>query len=301
MARTFTITCAAGTIRLAGQARGECSFTITNTATTAVKAHPVVVALDSRAGTWFAVAGEPVREIASGQTVQVTVVINPSGAPPGRYGFRLDVLPGEGGERSTGPEACVELTSEAAPLPPGHEPFPWWWLVLVGALLAVIGVVLWLVLGRDGAATDSMAADTNPTESEQPAITRPEDLAVEELTERWLAAFRKRSAKALATLTDAPAIIDGKLAADTRAVLELYTALLDQERSTTRAPLRSTTSGKPMTARVRDIRSRLPASAKDLALADDDHVVGVTVTESDQKFVLLIRQGPPLRIAGVTR
>ena len=69
MARAYTVTCEAGTIRLAGQARGECSFTVTNTAAVLVKAQPTVVALDGRASAWFAVAGEPVRELVPGQTV----------------------------------------------------------------------------------------------------------------------------------------------------------------------------------------------------------------------------------------
>ncbi|HEX3134985.1 MAG TPA: hypothetical protein VHX44_15570, partial [Planctomycetota bacterium] len=146
MARTFTITCAAGTIRLGGQARGECSFTITNSSPAAVRAHPTVVALDGRAQNWFGVVGEPVRDLAPGQTAQITVTILPAGAPAGRYSFRLDVLPAEGGERSTGPEACVELTSEAAPLPVGTKPFPWWWLVIAALGLVIIAVVVWVVL-----------------------------------------------------------------------------------------------------------------------------------------------------------
>lgn len=298
MARTFTITCAAGTIRLAGQARGECSFTVTNTSAAPMKAHPTVVALDGRAAAWFAVSGEPVRELAPGQTVQVTVVINPSGAPPGRYGFRLDVLPGEGGERSTGPEACVELTSAAAPLQPGRKQFPWWWLVLAAVVLVVIGVVLWLVLGR----ADAVVAVPPEPVPAPPVAGTTRDAAVDELVERWVAAFRERSPKALTALTDAPALIDGKRAADAKGVLSLYVALLEQDRAASaRLAVRGEATAKPMTARVRDLRTRLPTGAKDLALADDDHVVGVTVAGSGQKLVLLIRQGPPPRIVGVTR
>jgi hypothetical protein len=307
MTRTFTITCAAGVIRLAGQARGECSFTVTNTSSVPLRAHPTVVALDGRAAAWFAVSGEPVRDLAPGQTVQVTVVINPSGAPAGRYGFRLDVMPGEGGERSTGPEACVELTSEAAPLPPGRKAFPWWLLILALVLVGVvaIAVVAWVMFRSYGAALRAPLehALQQPAQPAQPpaqaAVTGD---AVKDLAEGWLTAFRKKNAKALAALTDTPAVIGGKRAADARMVVELYNALLEQERTAaTRLPTRSTTLGKPVSLRVRDLRTQLPPETKGLALADDDLAVAVTVEESGPKFVLLIRQGPPPRIVGVTR
>jgi hypothetical protein len=54
-------------------------------------------------------------------------------------------------------------------------------------------------------------------------------------------------------------------------------------------------------ARVREISAKLPPEARALGLGDDDHAVGVTVAGSDQRFVLLIRHGPPPRIAGVLR
>lgn len=322
MARTFTITCAAGTIRLAGQARGECTFTITNTSAAVVRAHPTVIALDARAQNWFGVVGEPVRELAPGQTVQITVTILPAGAPPGRYSFRLDMLPAEGGERSAGPEACVELTSEAAPLPVGSKPFPWWLLVIAAALLVIIGVVLWLALrdsGSTGAAATKDAtgvpapsdAVTEPTKDPMAVGTAPKDPApgrtvfshepadAQALAERWLASFRKQDAKQLAAITSAPAFIGDQRADDATAILKLYTALLKQ-RSAAKPALGATrTSAKPVQARMRDVSKKIPTGARDLGLTDDDPVIGVTVPESGLNIVLLIRQGPQLRIAAV--
>ncbi len=311
MARTFTITCAAGTIRLAGEARGECTFTVTNTSAAVVRAHPTVVALDGRAENWFGVVGNPVRELAPGQTVQITVNIMPVGAPPGRYSFRLDMLPAEGGERSSGPEACVELTSEAAPLPVGRKPFPWWWLVIAAVVLVIIGVVLWLVFRGGGSApvaapTEESAItepvkltdDVKPSSSAQPLV---KDGDVQELVEQWLVAFRKKNPKALTNLTVAPAVIDGQRANDAGTIYKLYSALLEQDRSSATRLSTATKPAKPVMARVKDIRTRLPREAKDIGLADDDHAVGVTVEESGLKLVLFIRQGSPPHISGVMR
>lgn len=311
MARTFTITCAAGTIRLAGQVRGECSFTVTNTSAAVMRAHPTVIALDARAQKWFGVVGEPVRELAPGQTVQITVAILPAGAPPGRYPFRLDVLPAEGGERSAGPEACVELTSEAAPLPVGSKPFPWWWLVIAAAVLVIIAVVLWLVLRDSQPATTAASVGKDPTSAETakptddgkpPMSAQPttKDGEVQDVVEQWLVAFRRKNAKALTTLTTAPAVIDGQRANDANAILKLYSILLEQGRAPTRG-LTTTKQAQPVMARVKDLRTKMPREVKDIGLADDDHAVGVTVPDSDLTFVLLIRQESPPRISGVAR
>lgn len=294
MARTFTITCAAGTIRLAGQARGECSFTVTNSSGAAVRAQPVPVALDARAHGWFSVAGEALRELAPGQTVQVTVAIAPAGAPPGRYHFRLDVATPEGREHSSGPEACVELTSEAPPAPVGRKPFPWWWLALAAALLVAIALTLWLTLGRS---RTTVAA-------EPPAITAPAPTTVADspdgLAERWLAAFRRQDAKALTALTAPPALIVGTRADDRAAILARYAALLDERPPATRLGV-ARAPARPLLARVRDIGAKLPPAARAIGLDDDDHAVGVTVEDAGLKLVLLIRREPPLRIAGVLR
>lgn len=312
MARTFTITCAAGTIRIAGQARGECSFTVTNSSAVVVKAQPSAVALDGRANAWFAVAGEPVRELAPGQTVQVTVVINPSGAPPGRYGFRLDVLSADGGERCTGPEACVELTSEAAPLPPGSTPFPWWILILIAALLLVIGVVLWLVLREGDGATTTTPEPANETPivaeagttppatptTAPPTADRRSSTEAEALAERWAAAFRKQDIKALTALTTTPALIDGRRADDATAIPALYKTLLGHAR-TLRPP--TTTKQRLMVGRVRQLDAKLPREAKSIGLDAEDHAIGISFPESDLKLVLLIRHGPPARVAAVVR
>ena len=312
MARTFTITCAAGTIRLAGAARGECAFTVTNSTATAVRAHAAPIPLDPRAQGWFGVVGEPVRELAPGQTVQVSVAILPTGAPPGRYGFRLDVMPADGGERSTGPEVCVELTSEAPPVAPGRRPFPWWILVLVAVLLVVIAVVLWLLLGGhgDAAPAGAKADPAAPTEAgaaapvaAAPAASGGKAAAgeVEALAERWRVAFEKEDLKGLVALTSAPALIANERADDERAITSLYSTLLRQGRPTALRIAPATTPARPVRASVRDLGGKLPPEARKLGLGDDDHALGVTLHGSDLKFVLLIRNGPPPRIAGVLR
>jgi hypothetical protein len=127
------------------------------------------------------------------------------------------------------------------------------------------------------------------------------DGEVQDLVEKWLVAFRKKNPKALTSLTVAPAVIDGQRANDAGAILKLYSALLEQDRSSATRLSTTTKPTKPVMARVRDVRTNLPREAKDIGLADDDHAVGVTVEESGLKFVLFIRQGSPPRISGVAR
>lgn len=311
MARTFTITCAAGTIRLAGQARGECSFTVTNTSSGMVRAHPTVIALDGRAQNWFGVVGNPVRELAPGQTVQITVTILPAGAPPGRYIFRLDVLPAEGGERSAGPEACVELTSEAPPLPVGSKPFPWWWLVIAATALVIIAVVMWLVLRGGGTDPAQPSSAEEPVSTDQPtptdktlpgpATSAPVKDAVRPLVEKWLVAFRAKDTKTLTALTAAPAVIDEQRVNDAASIAKSYTRLLEAARTAATRRLTTVKPAAPVIRRVREVGATLASEAKKLGLTSDDHVVGVTIEESGFELVLFIRQGSSPRISGVAR
>jgi hypothetical protein len=102
-------------------------------------------------------------------------------------------------------------------------------------------------------------------------------------------------------VTVAPAVIDGHRANDQATILKLYSALLEQQRATTSRLATPAAPAKPVNARVRDVRRKLPRETQDLGLADDDHVVGVTLEESGLKFVLLIRQGSPPKVSGVAR
>jgi hypothetical protein len=302
MARIFTITCAAGTIRLAGAARGECAFTVTNTSANAARAQVEVVALDGRARAWFSVLGEAQRDFIPGQTGQFTVVITPSGAPPGRYGFRLDVSTGEGAGavRTAGPEAYVELTAEAPPLVVPRGRFPWWWLLLAAvALLLVVGGICLALRGRSAGApaTAEAAPDSAPAPVEGRAAGTTSKEA-DALAQRWLEAYERRDAEALARLTSPPATIAGQRVTAAGALAQRYAAFLREPSPPAATAVKP---ARPMQTPIRSLRGRLPAEVGELKLDDDDLAVGVTVAASSQRLVLLIRRGPPASVAAVVR
>jgi hypothetical protein len=314
MARTFTITCAAGTIPLEGSARGECAFTVTNTSAAPVRAAASTVALDGRAHDWFGILGDAQRELAPGQTVQFTVSISPAGAPPGRYCFRLDVatVVEQGtGERCAGPEACVELTKAADPRPAPPRPFPWLWLIIAAVALLVISLLLWLFLGR-GPSADTQEKPAEPRAADAPAAPTPaagEDAGprdaapkdAEDLARRWQAAFDRRDAKGLAALTSPPASIGGQRADDQNAITKAYAALL-RERDLVREPASiAVRPRKPVIAPIRELGRKVPPEAGDLRMGEDDLAAALTLSGTDQRLVLLIRRGPPISIAGVIR
>jgi hypothetical protein len=134
----------------------------------------------------------------------------------------------------------------------------------------------------------------------EPIIKDGEIHEVQAVVDQWLVAFQKKNPKALTVLTTTPAVIDGQLAKDAGFIFKLYSALLEQDRANT-TRLATARPGRPVMARLRDVRANFPRETKELSLADGDHAVNVTVEESGLKFVLFIRQGSPTKISGVTR
>lgn len=114
MARNFTITTPAETVRPGANGRADMVFTVTNTRTTPDRALVRLCPAGTTRGGWLSVTGESEREFAPGAVRQFTVAaVVPRGTPPGRNPFRLDVLSAQRGgeEREEGPT----VTADPAP------------------------------------------------------------------------------------------------------------------------------------------------------------------------------------------
>jgi beta-lactam-binding protein with PASTA domain len=147
---SFSVTAAGGNVKLDESGEAKASFTVTNGSSQAVTGELLAKPRDPAKAEWFSIAGESIREFTPNGAEGVVVKVDiPPGSPPGSYAFRLDAVnendPDE--DYTEGPFVAFDVAQPAAP----KKKFPWWILVLVGGiiLLAVIGVVVWLLASRD--------------------------------------------------------------------------------------------------------------------------------------------------------
>lgn len=187
MPKSFAITTTA-TEKLTADANGhaEALFTVTNATQRPVRGMAKPKGLGETRREWLSILGDSERDFGGGATEQFTVKFDAPGAPAGKYPFRLDVAsfsnPDE--DFTEGPTVTLEVAGAAKPAP---KPFPKWiWLVIAAiVILAVGGVVTWLLWGRkpkpDDVVTYSLPdveekSEDNAKqllESECPGTTRP--------------------------------------------------------------------------------------------------------------------------------
>ena len=154
-APSFTVTAVSEKVALDDSGAAHASFTITNTSAQALRGRLLTRPRDPAKAEWFTVVGESVRDFAPNGAQQVVVeLMVPPGTATGSYSFRLDAVsevdPDE--DFTEGPSVAFDVAPP--PPPPEKKKFPWWILAIVGAvvLLAIIGVVIWL-LARDTGTT----------------------------------------------------------------------------------------------------------------------------------------------------
>lgn len=144
MARKFTITTPAETVRLDSEGRGDTVFNVANTSGAPQRALVRVVALGATEAAWLSLRGEAEREFPAGGVHQFTVSASvPPGAPAGRYSYRLHLVSAHrsGEEYEEGPVVGIEVAASAP-----KTQSRWWIWAAAAALLAVIGAGAWLLL-----------------------------------------------------------------------------------------------------------------------------------------------------------
>jgi len=164
---SFTITTTAtDTIKADSKGHAEAVFAVTNTTSRPVRGMARAVALESTKQEWLHLTGETDRDFPANGTQQYVVTFDgptptttatpPAPGKPGtsaaaadKYAFRLNVAlatnPDE--DFAESPTIRVEMPSVAPVVV--HKPFPKWIFIPIAViLLLVIGLVLWLVLGK---------------------------------------------------------------------------------------------------------------------------------------------------------
>lgn len=146
MARNFTITTPAESVRVGAGNRGEMVFTVTNVSGVAKRGMGKIVPLGNTKPEWLSLNGDLEREFAQGGVQQFNVVANvPAGTPPARYSWRFDVVSAAKGgeEHEAGPVVSFEVPTTEAP-----KKSLWWLWIAIAAMLVVLAVVLFLVLRK---------------------------------------------------------------------------------------------------------------------------------------------------------
>ncbi|MGO9059399.1 MAG: hypothetical protein ACLQU2_18730, partial [Candidatus Binataceae bacterium] len=167
-----TITAASGSMSLDAKRHGEIPFTVSNVSGRSLRGRAKVVPQDPKQVAWFKIAGESERDFAPNGTQQFTVKLDPlPDAKPGLYSFRLDAmsveLPDE--DYTQGPSVGFSI---AAPIPPPNGTFPLWIIpVLVVALLALVGVVLYFILRPSRTPKPPPTATATVTATISPTVT----------------------------------------------------------------------------------------------------------------------------------
>jgi hypothetical protein len=176
MARFFDVTTPVTTLALDEKRAGEVAFTVSNATPRSIRGEASIVPSGGAQEAWFTVH-EPVRAYPADGAEQVSVsVAVPPDAPPGDCSFRLRILLGGGvPEEDFDDSQSVSFTVPEPPLsvpPPPKKPFPWWILLVIGAILALIALaVVGFVLTRPGA---SPSPSPTPPASLCPAPEAPD-------------------------------------------------------------------------------------------------------------------------------
>lgn len=181
MTRLFDITTTHDSIELDAQGKGKVVFTVTNATTAPQRAMFKLRALDSGQAGWLSLAGEAERDFSPGMVHQVEVAIAmPADAAERRFRMRLDALSAANPE-----EHFVEsqLVSVSAPAPKVAPPSPgmpkWVWLVVALVVLAIAGVVGYLLM-RKKTPTDPPKPDPVASAPAEPQPPRPQPVATKD-------------------------------------------------------------------------------------------------------------------------
>jgi hypothetical protein len=164
MARLFDITTTSDTASTAPAGTVRLVFTVTNTTQRPLRGSLRAKALDSGQAGWLKIEGEAERDFPPGGAQQVEVNAKvPAGTAASKFRVRLDALSvaNPDDDFTEGPAVSVTVTGASEEKKSGG--IPWWvWVIIGVVVLAIIGVVLWLVLRPNG---DPVVPETPPAAS----------------------------------------------------------------------------------------------------------------------------------------
>jgi beta-lactam-binding protein with PASTA domain len=148
MSRVFAITSATNEVLLNPDAKGEATFTVTNSSARSIRAQIKVRPLEEGKIEWLSIVGETERDFTPGSTQQVLVKVQiPTATPAAKYSFRVDVISVENPDEdySEGPVVALRIGLPPRPV----RPFPWWILIVVSASLVLISGLIYFLIPKN--------------------------------------------------------------------------------------------------------------------------------------------------------
>ena len=148
MTRLFDITTTSDTASTAPAGTVRLVFTVTNTTQRPLRGSLRAKALDSGQAGWLAIAGDAERDFPPGGAHQVEVNAKvPAGTAASKFRVRLDALSVANPDDDFTEGPAVSVTITASPDKKEGGGIPWWvWLIIGLVVLALTGVVAWLLL-----------------------------------------------------------------------------------------------------------------------------------------------------------
>jgi hypothetical protein len=134
---------------------GEFSVSVSNITGMPLRVALRLVAAEPAGAHWFTISGEAEREFALGETESYTVRVQvPPDVAAGTYSVRCDAVAEAQPQEvfTIGPTVALAVHAPAQP-----RKFPWWIIAAAAGLVAVVGVVLFVVTrGGDDAAVPNV-------------------------------------------------------------------------------------------------------------------------------------------------
>ena len=147
MANEFSITAATNAVQLDNQNQATATFTVYNASGREISGRASLETEPTNLphSAWLQIDGEPERSFTIGGTEQYVVKIAaPEGASAETYTFRLNIVETENPDEGFNPGPSVTFT-----VPEPKEPeqkFPMWIIPVVIGVIAVLGIIAWLLL-----------------------------------------------------------------------------------------------------------------------------------------------------------
>ncbi|WP_293993809.1 hypothetical protein [Sphaerotilus sp.] len=183
MTRLFDITTTQDALELDRQGQGKVVFTVTNVTRQPQRCGLRPRGLDAGKAAWLRLVGEAERDFVPGMVHQVEVGIAvPPGTPLEKFRLRLDAysVANPDDDFTEGPLVQVLPPSVAPVAPGGGGRMPWWvWLAIALVVLAVGGLVAYLVNRKAPPVDSPVAPASAPASTPTPPPPPPPPPLVE--------------------------------------------------------------------------------------------------------------------------
>jgi hypothetical protein len=172
MGNIFAITTTTNDIKADAAGKASAIFTVTNTSNKPIRGIARSKALGSTQQDWLDVKGETEMDFGAGGTQQFTVNFKATGAPAGKFPFRLDVASATNSDEEFTEGPTVNVETAATPAPAVKKGSSLWIviIVIVGLALLVLAGILFLVLRGDKTPAVNANTNTAATPKKTPAV-----------------------------------------------------------------------------------------------------------------------------------